>query len=373
SQTRIIKLCGLADAEHAIMSHLARRQRQHNNEVGILQARVAALIEPMVALSGMIAVYFGYTTFDLGLAELGMFLVITFRLLPVFRALLLTRQSYLANLASLRVVIRRMDELAEFQEKDQGLTEPFPNMKRGIEFRNVCFNYANSDRSSALRNVSLSFPAGKISGLVGPSGSGKSTLVDLIPRIRDPQEGAILVDGIPVSQLALEGLRQQIAYTPQSPVMLDVTIAEHIRFGKPDATEAEVKRAAALAGIAEFIETLPSGYETKIGAEGGSLSGGQRQRVDLARALISPAQILILDEPTSNLDADLEYRFRSTLEEIRNTTGLTIIIVGHRFITSRSADNLIVMRDGKVDAVGDHESLVANDGWYAQAYRKQME
>jgi ABC-type multidrug transport system fused ATPase/permease subunit len=372
SQARLIRLCNMARAEHEKMSEYALQQRFHNNEVALLQARVSSLIEPLVMLSGITAVYFGHTVLELGLAELGMFLIITFRLLPVFRTLLLTRQSYFANLASLRIIINRMRELAASQETDAIGVGSFPQMQNGIEFKNVDFVYVTSGEVTALQDVSLRFPAGKISAIVGPSGSGKSTLVDMIPRIRRPQKGQVLFDETPADRIALDDLRAQVAYVPQTPIMLDVTIAEHIRFGKPDASDEEVREAAELAGIEEFIETLPESYDSRIGASGGRLSGGQRQRIDLARALISPAQILILDEPTSSLDADLEYRFTIKLDEIRRQGGRTIIVVGHRFVTTRSADNLIVMRDGTVDAVGNHESLMVQNGWYAQAYNKQM-
>ena len=372
SQARLIRLCNMTRAEHEKMSEYALRQRFHNNEVALLQARVSALIEPLVMLSGMAAVYIGHTVLNLGLGELGMFLIITFRLLPVFRTLLVTRQSYYANLAALRVVINRKRMLEANREKDEADVGDFPLMREGIRFRNVDFTYQASGQAAALQEVSLQFPAGKISAIVGPSGSGKSTLVDMIPRIRRPQEGEVLFDDTPADQIALEALRAQVAYVPQAPIMLNVSIAEHIRFGKPDASDTEVRAAAALAGIDEFIDTLPEGYKTQIGSHGGRLSGGQRQRIDLARALISPAQILILDEPTSNLDADLEHRFTMILDEIRQQGGRTVIVVGHRFITTRSADYLVVLRDGTVDAVADHETLMVQNGWYAQAYRKQF-
>jgi len=372
SQARLIRLCNMTKAEHEKMSEYAIRQRFHNNEVALLQARVSALIEPLVMLSGMTAVYFGHTVLNLSLGELGMFLIITFRLLPVFRTLLVTRQSYYANLAALRIVINRKRSLEVNRERDDAGVGDFPLMQEGISFRNVDFTYQSSGQAAALRNVSLMFPAGKISAIVGPSGGGKSTLVDMIPRIRRPQGGEVSFDDTPADRIALDALRSQVAYVPQAPIMLNVSIAEHIRFGKPSASDIEVREAAALAGIDEFIDTLPEGYKTQIGSHGGRLSGGQRQRIDLARALISPAQILILDEPTSNLDADLEHRFTMILDKIRQQGGRTVIVVGHRFITTRSADNIVVLRDGTVDAIADHETLMAQNGWYAQAYRKQF-
>ena len=374
SRARLIKLCGLADAEQIQMDHLAQNQRMFNFEVAVLQSRLSVLIEPLVILSGLSLVYFSYTYFGLGLAELGLFLVITFRLLPVFRTLLLTRQSFFANLASVRMILKRMDELEENKESDLWTDAKFAHLSQGIEFRNVYFSYQNGTDTdvTALRGITIQIPAGKITALVGPSGSGKSTLIDLIPRVREPQSGTVLIDGIPVDQLELGELRRQIAYTPQSPVMLDVTIAEHIRFGDPNATDDQIERALQLAGIADFVADLPAKSNTRMGTGGGRLSGGQRQRIDLTRALVSPAKILIFDEPTSNLDADAEHKFRITLDLIRRETDLTVIVVGHQFVTTQVADQLIVMQNGEVRESGDHESLLRKNGWYSQAYRKQM-
>jgi ABC-type multidrug transport system fused ATPase/permease subunit len=270
------------------------------------------------------------------------------------------------------MILARMSALEAHRETNLPSEQHIDGKSLDIEFRDVSFSYLEARNVPALDSVSIRFPAGCISALVGPSGSGKSTLIDLIPRIRDPDMGSILIDGVQIAELPLDELRQQIAYTPQTPILLNVTIGDHIRFGKPNASDAEVREAASLAGISDFIDFLPEGYETQIGERGGRLSGGQRQRIDLARALVSPARVLILDEPTSNLDADLEYEFRQTLEVIRKQTDRTVIVVGHRFVTTRSADQIIVMRNGKVDCVGDHNSLMAGNSWYAQAYRKQV-
>src|SRR5690606_11715356 len=169
--------------------------------------------------------------------------------------------------------------------------------------------------------------------IVGPSGAGKSTLIDLLPRLREPTSGTIFLDDTPITEFSVVSLRSGIAYVPQTPILFNESIADHIRLGKPDATADEVRVAAELAGADEFIRALPNAYDTVIGESGIRLSGGQRQRLDLARALVRSAYILILDEPTSNLDAESEENFRRTLLQLRKRSNTTVIVVAHRLST----------------------------------------
>lgn len=372
SQAHIIKLCGLETAEHAVMQERTLDQKHFNVRVSVLSARVAAMLEPLIAGAGMALVYVGYTVFGLDLAQLGIFLLITLRLMPVYKTIMQTRQAYVANLAALRVILSRLAGLEENQEAGRSTGQKFGGVGTGIELKDVGFHYESTANTAALDRVSTTFSTGKLHALVGPSGSGKSTLADLIPRVREATKGIVLINGRPIEEYELGELRKHIAYSPQSPIMLDVTVEEHIRFGNADATTEEVRAAAELAGALDFIEQKPEGMQTRLGAKGGRFSGGQRQRIDLARALVSNADILILDEPTSSLDADTEFHFRMTLEKIRTQTNLTVIVIGHRFATTRNADRIIVLRDGTIDDVGTHEMLMERDGWYAQAYRKQI-
>jgi ABC-type multidrug transport system fused ATPase/permease subunit len=211
-----------------------------------------------------------------------------------------------------------------------------------------------------------------MSALVGPSGSGKSTFVDLLPRLREPTGGNILLDGTKISEFSLESLRGAIAFVPQQPQIFNISASEHIRYGKDDATDAEIREAARLAGALPFIEALPEGFDTLLGDGGGRLSGGQRQRLDIARALVRRAPILILDEPTSALDAEAEWAFRETLQTLRSETDLTIVVIAHRLSTIADAERIVVLRGGKVEAVGSHERLLAAGGWYAEAYKMQI-
>ena len=252
-------------------------------------------------------------------------------------------------------------------------------MNEAIRFENVHFTYSDTTEeeegggTKALRGVDLTIPAGKTTALVGPSGSGKSTMVDLIPRLRTPQEGRILFDGVPQSELDVASLRAGVSYAPQQPQLFNVSIADHIRYAKPDATDAEIRDAARLANAEGFIETLRDGYDTLLGENGAKLSGGQRQRIDLARALVRRAPILILDEPTANLDAESEMLFREALAAIRRETDITVILIGHRLTTVTNSDQIAVLMEGRVEAAGSHDALLAAGGWYASAFKSQTQ
>ena len=242
--------------------------------------------------------------------------------------------------------------------------------EKGVRLKNVAFSYESTD-DYALHGVDLFIPAKRCTALVGPSGSGKSTLINLLPRLRVPSSGEIFFDDVPIGQFTLNAVREAISYAPQSPQIFNVSAREHIHYGQPDADQAAIERAARLAGAHDFIMQLPDGYDTTLLEGGGRLSGGQRQRLDLARAILKPAKILILDEPTSNLDADAEIKFREALTRIKTETDLTIIIVGHHFGTLSVADQVAVLQEGKIVDVGSHEDLIKRGGWYANAYRKQ--
>jgi len=210
-----------------------------------------------------------------------------------------------------------------------------------------------------------------MTAIVGASGSGKSTLIDLLPRLRLPIGGVIKIDGESIEKYRLKSLRQLISYVPQSPQIFDGTVRNHILYGKSDATDEEVQEAVYLSGSKEFINQLPKGLKTNLGEDAVKLSGGQRQRLDLARALVGKAKILILDEPTSNLDAESEERFKQVLSKIRKDTNTTIIIVAHRLASIVDANQIVILNQGVVEAIGKHAELLKQQGWYAKAWKIQ--
>jgi len=207
--------------------------------------------------------------------------------------------------------------------------------------------------------------------LVGSSGSGKSTLIDLLPRLRQPDSGEIKIGEHSINEYKLSNLRQSISYVPQEPQIFDGTVKNHILYGKSDASNEEIIEAVKLAGADAFIEQLPEKYDTLLGEDAIRLSGGQRQRLDLARALVRKAPLLILDEPTSNLDAESESAFCRVIARIRKQTDTTIIIVSHRLSSIVTADLIVVLSQGGIDAQGIHSDLLEQSGWYAKAWKMQ--
>ncbi len=229
-----------------------------------------------------------------------------------------------------------------------------------VTFDNVSFNYPDGTR--ILHDISFEAKPGDLVALVGLTGAGKTTLVSLIPRFYDPTAGRVLIDGVDIRNYRVRSLRERIAIVLQDPVLFAGTIAENLRYGRLDATADEIADAARAAHAHEFISRLPKGYETEIAEAGGGLSGGERQRLSVARAILKNAPILILDEPTSSLDAISEEIVFSALRRLR--AGRTTIVIAHRLSTVRDADCILVLDDGKIAAKGRHEDLLASSLLY---------
>jgi ATP-binding cassette subfamily B protein len=247
-----------------------------------------------------------------------------------------------------------------------------PSPARGeVGFDHVSFAYPARPEVNVLDAVSLNVRPGEKVAIVGPSGAGKSTLFHLLLRFYDPKAGAISLDGVPVRSADPRELRARIALVPQESVVFAATARENIRFGRPDASDAEVERAAELAHAAEFIRRLPEGFETPLGERGVTLSGGQRQRIAIARAILRDAPLLLLDEATSSLDAESETLVQTALEELMSHR--TTIVIAHRLATVLSCDRILVMDQGRIVEQGTHAELVAANGLYARLARLQFE
>ena len=259
-------------------------------------------------------------------------------------------------------------------------TEPqlLSRFRHQIEFREIAFEYAREADDSAsrrlvLNGLNLSIRAGETVAIVGPNGSGKSTLVNLLPRFYDPSRGDVLIDGVNLKTVRVGDLREQIAIVPQETILFDDTIQANIRYGRPNASDEEVVEAARTAHVLSFAETLPMGLMTHVGEQGKQLSGGQRQRIALARAILREPSILILDEPTSAIDAQSEQLIHASLREF--TRGRTTVLITHcltptllEFVT-----RIIVIDRGRMIATGSHEELLENCLVYQRLWTAQTQ
>ncbi|MGJ4964219.1 ABC transporter ATP-binding protein/permease [Bradyrhizobium sp. HKCCYLRH3061] len=249
---------------------------------------------------------------------------------------------------------------------------PMPEPARGdLGFDHVSFAYPSRPDVRVLDDVSFAISAGEKVAIVGPSGAGKSTLFHLLLRFYDPASGSISFDGVPVRAADPRKMRERIALVPQESVVFATSARENIRFGRPEATDAEVERAADLAHASEFIRRLPNGFDAALGERGVTLSGGQRQRIAIARAILRDAPLLLLDEATSALDAESETLVQTALEGLMKDR--TTLVIAHRLATVLSCDRILVMDRGRIVEQGTHTSLVAANGLYARLARLQFE
>tara|TARA_B100001778_G_C18600530_1_gene637000 strand:+ start:1813 stop:3549 length:1737 start_codon:yes stop_codon:yes gene_type:complete len=301
-----------------------------------------------------------------GTIEVGEFSILVFmtqRLLWPLTRLGATFDLYQRAMASTSRVLNLLETEISMKDGDKILS----NVKGRVSTESLSFAYP--ERDSTIEDVNIEIPAGSTVAIVGPTGSGKTTIVRLLLRFYDPNNGSIKVDGIDVRELKLSSLRQSIALVSQRVTLFPESVKENIRYGNLDATDEEIENAAEIAEAIEFIDTLPHGFDTKIGEGGYKLSGGQRQRLSIARAVLKDAPILILDEATSSVDNETEAALQRSLAQI--SEGRTTLIIAHRLSTIRNADNIFVLENGKVIESGTHDNLVLNDHMYKRLWDVQ--
>lgn len=334
-----------------------------------LKARLAPMVDVLVAIGTCLVLWYGVRLVIAGSLTAGALLVFITYLGRMYKPMK-NLSKMTDTLSKAAISFERIRDVLgiESQIQDRPTAIVAPHFTGRIELDGVEFGF--SPGQSVLRQVSLTIPAGARVALVGATGSGKSTLMCLIPRLYDPREGRVLIDGHDIRDFSLDSLRRQISFVLQDTLLFRATVAQNIAYGRPDASEEQIIRAARLARADEFIRKLPDGYNTLLGERGETLSGGQRQRIAIARALIRDSPILLLDEPSASLDAESE----AAIFEGMNTllAGRTSITIAHRLATVRSADVIFVIDDGRIVEHGSHRALLAAGGVYARLYHLQF-
>jgi ATP-binding cassette, subfamily B, bacterial len=278
------------------------------------------------------------------------------------------------HIRNLQRSVNDMEELVSLENQPLGIEDrsgagPIAIGKGEIRFEHVTFHYG-AKATPLYENFSVRIAPGERVGLVGHSGSGKTTFIKLIQRLYDISEGRITIDGQDIARVRQASLRSQIAIVQQEPLLFHRSLAENIAYARPDASRAEIERAARLANAHDFIATLPQGYDTLVGERGIKLSGGERQRVAIARAFLADAPILILDEATSSLDSESEVLIQQAMERLM--MGRTTLVVAHRLSTVRALDRLLVLDKGKVIEEGSHDALIRLEGGlYRRLFERQ--
>lgn len=282
---RLIKLCAVEERELAQMTERSASVRDNVYRLGVLNSRVGLILEPCIVASGMLVLYSAVSLFNLGLAEVGVFMLVLLRLLPLTKEILRSRQTLHGNSASLAAVAEVFAQGREHRERTNPGGLPFSGLSQGIEYAGITYRYPGGE-APALDDVSVFLPAGRMIALVGPSGAGKTTFADVLPQLLRPQSGTVFIDGVPLERLDLRSFRRGVAFVSQEAAILNDTVLANVTFGVEDADREAVRTALAKARALAFVEQLPQGLDTVLGERGTKLSGGQRQRLSLARAFL---------------------------------------------------------------------------------------
>jgi len=369
SSIRVVKAFTREDYEQRRFE----RQSEESVEMALkargVKAKLAPIVQVIVAGGTCVVLWYGTRLVLSGQLTSGSLLVFLLYLGKMYKPM--RELSKMTDTISKAVVgFERIQEVLDTERLVRNLrgSRNAPRFKGQIEFDHVYFAY--EDGNPILKDLNLNIKPGQVAALVGPTGAGKTTIVSLIPRFYDPTAGTVKIDGTDVRKFKIKSVRQQISFVLQESLLFRATIRQNIAYGRPEAKREEIVEAAKLANAHEFIEKLPQGYDTMVGERGETLSGGQRQRIAIARAVIRNAPILILDEPSSGLDAVSEELVFDALTRLME--GKTSIVIAHRLSTIRRADVIFVIDKGAVVESGTHEELLAHGGLYSEFYEIQF-
>jgi len=369
SSIRVVKAFAREDYEQKRLEGESMEGVEVALKARALKAKLTPLVGVIVACGTSLVLWFGARLVLEGSLSAGSLVVFILYLGKMYKPMQeLSKMTDTYSKA--HVGYERVREILEMENevKDSRRAKPAPRFEGRIEFDHVSFAY--DPQKPILKDVSFSIEPGQTAAIVGPTGSGKSTIISLIPRFYDPTEGAVKLDGRDIREFKQKSVRRQISFVLQDTLLFHGTIWSNIAYGKPDATREEIVRAAELANASEFINKLPEGYDTLVGERGVTLSGGQRQRIAIARAVIRDTPILMLDEPSSGLDAASEQVVFDALNTLMQ--GKTCVVIAHRLATIQKADVILVLKDGEIVERGKHDELLRAGGVYAELHELQF-